>query len=442
MAMPSPAASRPRVVIVGAGFGGLTLARNLRQAPVDVILIDQHNYHTFQPLLYQVATAGLEPQEIAHSVRGVFHAQPQIYFRLGTVTGVDWDRRAVVLDDGEHIGYDYLVLAAGATTSFFGVEGAQEHGFELKSLPDAMRLRSHIMRQFEQADQNPALLDEGALTFVVVGGGPTGVEMSGSLVELFQMVLRKDFPHLPVERARVILIEASPHVLDFFSDKSKRYAASQLRHRGVEVMLDQEVVRVEPDAVHLKSGTSIQAQTLIWAAGVRAHPLADAVGLEQTRGGRLKVQPDLSVPGKPRVFVIGDLAGSTDEEGNLYPQLAPVAMQGARHVARQIRADLQKQARTRFSYTDKGIMATIGRNSAVAELPGGIRTTGFIAWVMWLFLHLLMLVGFRNQLNVLINWAWNYITYDRSARLILDPPLAAEPETLEMSTSEPEAVKA
>lgn len=432
--------SRPRIVIVGAGFGGLTLARTLRKAPAEVLLIDRNNYHTFQPLLYQVATAGLEPEEIAHTVRGIFHNQSNFHFRLGTVTGVDWAEESVLLADGDRIGYDYLVLAAGASTNFFGVEGAEAHGFELKSLDDALHLRSHIMRQFEHVDQDPSLLDSGALTFVVVGGGPTGVEMSGALIELFQKVLRKDFPQLPVEQARVVLAEASPEVLGAFADSSSRYALTQLKKRGVEVMLNEQVVRVEPHAVHFKSGASVQAQTLVWAAGVRAHPLADALGLTQTRAGRLAVQPDLSVPDKTNVFIIGDLAGSTDADGNLHPQLAPVAMQGAKHVAQQIRADHTGAPRTAFVYTDKGIMATIGRNSAVAELAGGIRTTGFVAWLMWLFLHLLLLVGFRNQLNVLINWAWNYLTYDRSARLIMDT--MSVPEQIELAMPEPENVAA
>lgn len=416
----------PRVVIVGAGFGGLTLARALRNTPVDVWLIDKQNYHTFQPLLYQVATAGLEPEEIAHAVRGIFQRQRNFHFRLGTVIGVDREAQAVRLASGEAMAYDYLVLATGATTNYFGVEGAAEHSFPLKSLTEAVNLRSHIMRQFERVDQDPTLLETGALSFVVVGGGPTGVEMAGALSELFTMVLEKDFPDLATDRARVVLVEASPQLLGAFHTKSQTHAYTQLKKRNVEVLSEEVVVRVTEDAVFLKSGTQIPTQTLIWAAGIKANPLADILHFPQTRGGRLVVASDLSIPEHSTVFAIGDLAGSLDTRGELHPQLAPAAMQGAQHVALQIQNDLAGKPRTTFQYRDKGIMATIGRNAAVAELAGGVRSTGFIAWVMWLFLHLVLLIGFRNRLNVLVNWAWNYLTYDRSARLIMDAKPEAE----------------
>ncbi len=437
------APDKPRVVVVGAGFGGLTLARALRRASVEVLLIDRQNYHTFQPLLYQVATAGLEPEEIAHAVRGIFQRQKNFSFRLGTVVGVDEAAKAVLLEDGDRIAFDYLVLATGVATNFFGIEGAEAHSFPLKSLPEAVALRSHIIRQFEQADRDRSLLERGALTFVVVGGGPTGVEMAGALVELFQKVLRKDFPHLPLDRARVVLVEASPRLLGAFHETSQAFALKKLARRGVEVRLDEPVVRLEADAVTLQSGEVLPTQTLIWAAGVRTPPLVEALAMEQTHGGRLVVQHNLSVPDHPDVFVIGDMAGSRDEEGRLHPQLAPVAMQGARHVARQIRRRIAGQPTTAFRYTDKGIMATIGRNAAVAELAFGLRTSGFLAWVMWLILHLVLLIGFRNRLNVLVNWAWNYFTYDRSARLIMHPPRATQHAEAGpfITEEEPEALK-
>ena len=278
---------RPRVVIVGAGFGGLTLARALRKAPVEVVLIDRRNYHTFQPLLYQVATAGLEPEEIAHAVRGVFHGADNFHFRVGTVTGVDRAEQEVLLADGTRLAFDYLVLAAGATNNFFGVEGAEAYGFPLKSLEEAVRLRSHIIRQFEAVDQVPARFEDGLLNFVIVGGGPTGVEMAGALAELFRLVLRGDYPALPVDRARVVLVEASEHVLDAYHPDSQRYAEEKLRRFGIEVRLGEQVVRVEPDRVHLSSGDVIPTRTLIWAAGIQAETLADALGLAQTKGGRL-----------------------------------------------------------------------------------------------------------------------------------------------------------
>jgi NADH dehydrogenase len=421
----------PRVVIVGAGFGGLRLARTLRKVPVEVLLIDRNNYHTFQPLLYQVATAGLEPEEIAHTVRGIFQRHPRFRFRLGTVVGVDWPARAVLMDDGGRIAFDYLVLAAGAVTNYFGVPGAEAHSRSLKSLTEAVNLRSHLIAQFERVDQDPSLIERGVLNFAVVGGGPTGIETAGALIELFEKVLRKDYPRLPLDQARVLLIEAGPNLLDAFHADSQAHALKTLKRRGVTVHLGDPVVRVSEGAVHLKSGTVIPTATLIWSAGIRAHPLADALGLEQTRGGRLVVEPTLQLPGRPGVFAIGDLAGSTDAEGRLHPQVAQLALQGATHVTEQIRHLLSGRPLEAFRYRDKGIMATIGRNSAVAELAFGWRTRGFLAWVMWLVLHLVMLIGFRNRLNVLVNWAWNYFTYDRSARLILGATQGAEPEPAE-----------
>lgn len=413
---------KPRVVIVGAGFGGLRLARELRRAPVEVVLVDQRNYHVFQPLLYQVATAALDPEEIAHNVRGLFHDQRNFHFRLGRVIGADWQGRQLLMAEGRPIPFDYLVLAAGAVTNDFGIPGVAQHAFPLKSLGEAVQLRSHIMCQFEQADADPSLIEAGALNFVVVGGGPTGVEMAGALVEWFQMVLRKDYPQLDVSRAHVILIEALDHLLAPFEPALRENTRRTLAERGVEVLLGEAVSEVRPDAVALKSGRVIPTRTVIWGAGVKGNPLAAAMGLDLARGGRVVVNPDLSVPGKPEVYVIGDLAASMDAQGNLHPQLAQVALQGAVHVARQIERRLAQPGQTTgapFVYRDPGTMATIGRHAAVAQFPIGWRFTGFVAWLMWLFLHLVFLIGFRNRLNVLINWVWNYFTYDRSARLIV-----------------------
>lgn len=415
---------QPRVVIVGAGFGGLRAAKALRKAPVEVLLVDQFNYHTFQPLLYQVATAALEPEEVAHSVRGIYQDQENLNFRLAKVAGVAWERQELLTEEGSPISFDYLILAAGASTNYFGIEGVEENAFPLKSIPEAIALRSHIMRQFEHADADPRLIEKGILTFVVVGGGPTGVEMAGSLVELFRKVLQKDFHRLDTAQARVLLIEATDKLLAPFHESSRANALETLRERGVEVRLGEAVVRATRDAIHLKSGEIIPAHTLIWAAGIRANPLADVLGLEQTRGGRVVVNDDLSIPGHPTVFAVGDMAASKAPDGNLHPQLAQVAIQGAKHAAKQIQRQMQGERTQPFRYFDPGIMATIGRNAAVAELPTGARFTGFIAWLMWLFLHLMYLVGFRNRLNVFVNWAWNYLTFDRSARLIFDDPAA------------------
>lgn len=436
---------KANVVIIGAGFGGMRAATSLKDAPVDVILVDQHNYHTFQPLLYQVATAALDPEEIAHTIRGIFHNQKNFHFRLGKVTGVAWEAQVVHLEDGSTIPFDYLILAAGVTTNYFGISGVEENAFALKSLQDALTLRSHVMRQFELADTTPALIEDGVLNFVVVGGGPTGVEMAGALLELFDMVLSKDFQHLEVSRARVILVEATDKVLAPFHPSLRTNALKTLEKRGVEVMLNEAVVEATADKVVLKSGKVIPTKTLVWAAGVRSNKLADSLGLEQTRGGRIVVNGDLSVPGKPHVFAVGDMAASKDEKGELLPQLAQVALQGASHVVKTIKKRVSGDTSEvpPFRYMNLGTMATIGRNAAVTEFPFkfGPRFTGFLAWLMWLFLHLMYLVGFRNRLNVFVNWAWNYFTYDRSARLILgeDPKTNALVDILK--EKEAEAVK-
>ncbi len=338
---------RPRVVIVGAGFGGLAAAQALRKAPVEVTLIDQHNYHLFQPLLYQVATAGLEPGDIAQAVRHVLHRSQNVHFRLGTVISIDWALRRLTLKDGEALPFDYLILAAGAVTNDFGVPGVAEYAFGLKNLHDATALRNHILQQFERAAEDPDWITKGGLNFVVVGGGPTGVEVSGALVELFDNVLKKDYPNLDVGKARVVLVEMTDRLLGPYAPKLQRYTVESLKKRGVDVRLDTSVVRATAGTVELGSGERLPARTLIWGAGIKAHPLADALGLDQARGGRLVVEPDLSIPDHPGVFVIGDMAASTDAEGKLHPQVATTAMQGGKHVAAQIQRHLAGQETTR-----------------------------------------------------------------------------------------------
>ena len=411
----------PRVVIIGAGFGGLRLAMELRSAPFEVILVDRNNYHTFQPLLYQVATAGLEPDEIAYAVRGVYQDYPHIQFRLGEVCGLDKQKRHIVLKTGETIWYDYLVLAAGASTNDFGIEGVAQHGYFLKTLQQAVYLRAHIMGQFERVAVNPSLRNKGALNFAIVGGGPTGVELAGAIYELIHMVLTKDFAPLDLSDAKVYLIEATDQLLGGFAPELGENAIKVLEKRGIEVLRSKMVTKVTADQIQFKDGETLSAQTLVWAAGIKANPLAEATGFATGRGGRIVVNPDLTVPDHPDIFVIGDMAGSTDEHGVLHPQLAPTAVQGAQYVARTIwRRHDHLDPLPPFAYKDKGIMATIGRNAAVVQLPSGYTQTGWLAWLIWLFLHLVLLIGFRNRLNVLINWAWNYLTYDRSARLIFD----------------------
>jgi NADH dehydrogenase len=415
----------PHVVIVGAGFAGLAAAKALTKGkakpPVRLTLVEQHNYHLFQPLLYQVATGLVQPADIAQPVRGILRGHGRLTVRMGTVSEVDFDTREVLTKDGQRIGFDYLIMAAGASVATFGIPGVEEHGFPLKGLPDALRLRAHLLRQFEQAEVDPALVDQGALTVVVVGGGPTGVEMAGAVVELFNHVLAHDFPELDIKRAKVLLLEATDHLLGPFHPRSRKHALDILRRRGVEVVLGQAMELVTPTEVRLKDGTVIPTRTLVWAAGVRANPLADVLGLEQTRGGRILVGEDLSVPGHPEVFCAGDIAGAADENGGLLPQVAQPAIQEAKHAAEQVRRSLRGEPRTPFSYKDRGIMATIGRNSAVTELPNGAKFRGIVAWFMWLGLHLAYIVGFRNRISVLVSWVWSYITYDRHARIIIEP---------------------
>ena len=407
-------------MVVGAGFGGLAAAHALARMPVEVVVVDAQNHHTFQPLLYQVATAALNAADIAQSVRGMFHDRDNVDFRLGRVCGLDADRRQVELEGQTPLSYDYLVLAAGATTGYFGIPGVEEHALPLKSLSDALTLRNHLLLQFERAAADPSLVDEGALTVVIVGGGPTGVELAGAIAELRDHVLAKDFPDLDVSRSRIVLVEATDRLLGTFHPRSAMGALHTLRSRGVEVLLDTAVESADPGRVCLAGTEEIATRTMVWAAGVRPSPLADVLGLERGPGGRIVVGADLRVSAHPEVFVIGDLAASHDRSGKPYPQLAPVAIQGGRHAARQIGRLLDGRGTERFRYRDRGTMATIGRNAAVAELPLGLRFRGRVAWLMWLALHLVMLIGFRNRASVLLNWSWNYLTYDRGARLIVN----------------------
>jgi NADH dehydrogenase len=419
-------ADRPQVVIVGAGFGGLATARALADAPVEVTLVDRNNFHTFQPLLYQVATSGLASSDVAYPVRGIVARQANLGFRQATVIGADLDGGVVHVQHDDHevedLAFDHLVVAAGAVTNTFGIPGVDHHGFPLYNLADAVALRNHVLERFEAADADPSLVDDGALTFVVVGGGPTGVEVAGALTELFQLVLRRDFPKLAVDRARVVLVEMLDDVLTPFGPASRRHARETLVERGVEVRTGTEVARVRATRVSLADGEDLPAHTLVWAAGVQANPIGRALGLDTGRAGRIVVGPDLQVPGRPGVWAIGDVAAITAPGGDdqLLPQLAPVAMQSGRFVGARIaeRASGEGSEGAAFRYRDKGTMATIGRSRAVAELPLGIELRGVPAWLAWLGLHLVMLAGFRNRISVFANWAWNWLTYDRGPRLI------------------------
>ncbi len=417
-----PPGPRPRVVVIGGGFGGLATARGLLGQPVDVTLLDANNFHTFQPLLYQVATAGLDSENVAYAIRGSVRGRrgqaSNVAVRMARVAAIDVDARSVALVDGESLDYDVLVLATGAVSHDFGIPGVTAHTLPLKHLEDALALRVHVLTRFEEAAADPSIVADGALDVVICGGGPTGVEMAGGLRELYTMVLAKDFPQLPVADARITLVEMADRLLTPFSEQSSARALRTLTRRGVEVRLSTGVAAVDKELVHLADGTTIAAGTIVWATGVKAEGLAAALGTPTTRGGRVVVEADLSIPGHPEVFAIGDIAASPDDDGAALPQVAQPAIQGGKHVARQILHDLDGRPREPFRYHDKGQMATIGRHDAVTELANGWRFSGPIGWVAWLGLHLLYLMGFRNRVKVFADWTWNYLTYDRGSRIL------------------------
>ena len=407
---------RQTVVIVGAGFGGLRAARELRRAPVDVILVDRHNYHLFQPLLYQVATAGLEPEEIAKPVRAILRGQRNLDFRLLDVAGVDFAARRVLTSDGP-IGYDYLILAIGARTNFFGLAEIKRHGFDLKDLAGAVRLRNQVLECFERGMlESDAERRRALLTFVVVGGGPTGVEMAGALSELVRLVLVKDYPRLNLKDVRVLLLEAGDRLLAGMPAQLSEAAARTLWRKHVEVRHGVTVAEFDGAKARMKSGEVIPSYTLIWAAGVQAAGLAERLGIPTARLGRLPVLPTLQLSGHPEVFVIGDAAYLEADNAPL-PMMAPPAMQMGQIAAENIVRLMAGMPCEAFRYRNPGALATIGRNAAVAYIHG-IPFKGFPAWVVWLVVHIIQLIGFRNRLFVLINWAWDYFFYDRAVRLI------------------------
>jgi len=384
-----------------------------------VTLVDRHNYNTFQPLLYQVATAGLDEGGVAHTIRAIFADNANVEVQLGTASGVDFTERVVELEDGASLAYDALVLAAGATTNDFGIPGVADFAFPLYTLSEAIQLRQHILSCFEATERNPALVDDGALTVLIVGGGPTGVETAGTLAELFTKVLSKGYRRADVHRARVIVMEMGTELLASFRPASRQNARESLADRGVDVRFGERVSEVSARGVRLASGEEILTRTVVWTAGVRPNPLADGLGLPQAAGGRIQVEPDLSLRDRPEVFVVGDIAASQSRSGQLLPQLAPVAMQAGTHAAAQVMRHLRGEPTQRFRYRNKGTMATIGRHAAVADLPVGITLRGTIAWLAWLLLHLIYLIGFENRAQVLVQWAWNYCTWNWGPRLVI-----------------------
>ena len=408
---------RPQVVIAGSGFGGLTCARALKSAPVDVLIVDRNNYHLFTPLLYQVASALLDPGEIARPIRQLIRPLENVDFRQAEITGVDFDCRRLLTDRGP-IPYDYLVLATGAQSDYFGNHALAEHTLGLKGLGEGLAVRNHIISRFEESRwATDAAKRRALLTFAVVGGGPTGVEMAGAISELIRLVLRKDYRDLDINEARVVLIEGAPYVLGAFVPSLREAARKSLERKGIELMLETKVETVTDNSIQLAGGREIAAGTVIWTAGVRASDLGRDAGLQLERQARVKVDPTLQVVGHPVVFVIGDLAGAKDGEASL-PMLIPVAMQAGKHVAACIGDMVNNGGAKTFRYRDPGIMATIGRNSAVAQL-GPVHLSGFLGWSMWLAVHIVNVISFRSRLVVLVNWAWEYLFYDRPVRLIV-----------------------
>ena len=412
----SPVSQQPHVVIIGGGFGGLYAARALKRAPVRVTLLDRRNHHVFQPLLYQVATAALSPGDIASPIRWILRRQANVQVLLADVVGVDVTHRKVALTDGE-VEYDYLIVAAGATHAYFGHDEWRPIAPGLKSIENALEIRRRVLLAFERAEREPDPGRRAALlTFVVIGGGPTGVEMAGALAEISRQSLARNFRHFDPGSARIMLLEGGPHLLGGFPESLRAFALADLQRLGVIVRLNSIVSGVSAGVVTV-GPESIEAETVVWAAGVAASPIGRSLGAETDRAGRVRVQPDLTVPGHPEVFVIGDLASLDDEQGRPLPGVAQVAIQMGKHAVRNILRSIERQPLRAFEYKDLGNMATIGRASAIADF-GSFKLTGWIAWVAWLFVHLLNLIGFRNRLVVLVQWAWAYFSYQRGIRLI------------------------
>jgi NADH:quinone reductase (non-electrogenic) len=414
----SDGAPRPRVLILGGGFAGIGAARALKDADAEVVVVDKHDYHTFQPLLYQVATDLLERNAVGHALRDLFHEQPNAAVHQATVTAVDLEKREVAFAEMPSLTYDYLVLALGAEVNFFGTPGADEHAFPMYTLADAVRLKEHVLERWQAADRDPAVIEDGALNVVVVGGGPTGVETAGALAELYRNSFSKDYPAIPQEQARLILVEAGPTLFAMFKQNLRDYTTKALEQRSVEVLTGEIVAAVEPTRVTLKSGTVLKAHTLVWGAGLQANPIAEALGVELEKGSRVAAAPDLAVPGHPEVFAVGDVAWITDTgTDNVLPQLGSVALQAGEHAGENIARTIAGKPAEPFVYKDKGTMATIGRGAAVVQFHGGRTMKGKKAFLAWGAVHLALLSTGEDRAKALIDWTWSGFSHERSARI-------------------------
>jgi NADH:ubiquinone reductase (H+-translocating) len=410
-----------RVLILGGGFAGIGAARALKKADAEVVVIDKHDYHTFQPLLYQVATDLLERTAVGHPLRDLFHDQPNVRVHLDETTGIDLEKREAQFAEMKPISYDYLVLALGAEVNFFGAEGAPEHAFPMYTLADAIRLKEHILRKWEAADKDSDLAEDGALHVVVVGGGPTGVESAGALSELYRSNFSQDYPDLHAEHAQITLVEAAPELFGMFHQKLRDYTKEALEKRGVDVVLGEIVDSVEPTRVKLKSGKVLEAHTLIWGAGLQANPIVQSLGLELEKGNRIGVEPDLSIPEHPEAFAVGDIAWITDSKTDeILPQLGSVALQAGDHAGENIARRIAGKETKPFRYHDKGTMATIGRGAAVVQLPRGRTLTGEPAFLAWGAVHLALLSTGEDRAKSVIDWTWAGFTHERAARITVE----------------------
>jgi len=416
-----PDSSFPRVVIVGGGFGGIQLAKSLRDKEVQVLMLDKHNYHTFQPLLYQVATGGLEPDSIAFPLRKIFKQHKNVFFRVANVEKVNAETNTILTNIGA-VQYDFLVIATGSTTNFFGNEMIENHSMPMKSIPEALNLRSLILQSFEEALLKDSInAQEALMNFVIVGGGPTGVETAGALAELKMHVLPSDYPDLDLRRMQINLVESNERILSSMSVQASEMSNAFLKEMGVVIRTNDAVVSYDGHNAVLRSGKTLETANLIWTAGVKAAVFEGLDKAEFIRGGRVKVDTYNLVTGYDNIYAIGDVAAMiTVEYPNAHPGVAQVALQQAKNLSKNIINKINNRKLKEFKYFDMGSMATVGRNKAVVDLPY-IRFQGFFAWFVWMFLHLLFLVGFRNKMVVLINWIWNYFSYDRGTRLIIRP---------------------